>query len=239
MLRTWKSGTTPDAFHTQLIFHLLNGKLFHPTSTVTYNDVNFGIPSFMTCIESLIFSLIFQWSYSSREYHERHDRFGAPAVQMGTFRACLDCMNLSDIIVGMATAIQLLFMRVKSRYGGAAPPQRQKTLRMEVDTVHLEPMSDRRQRGYSNVPDGQTEYDPLDAFYNGSMGAPHMPWPPGIRRQLAGPRRSVLTTCGLSLTGRTLWSAGGWRIRGTRALRDFRRRGRKICCDRRVGMRGV
>lgn len=121
----------------------MNGKLFSPSKTATYNDINFGIPSFMTCIESVIFSLIFHWSFSSSEYQEgsRLDRFGTgPAARTKSIKAIGDALNLSDIVSGTIVAFQLLFTRVQSRYGAKAPPQRTRTLRME-DQVHLEPLS--------------------------------------------------------------------------------------------------
>ena len=141
----------------------------------------------MSCIEAVIFSLIFQWSFSSSEYKEgqKLDRLGSgPAQRTKTFRAIFDALNLSDIVAGTILAFQLLFMRVQSRYGGRGPPQRQRTLRVE-DQVHLEPLTDRRNvrahdpdmpvemesetqyaEGYSPPPLPPTARDP-------SPGAPH------------------------------------------------------------------
>ena len=99
----------------------------------------------MTCIEAVIFSFIFHWSFSSNEYKEgqRIDRFGlGHAQRTTTFKAILDALNMADIISGSVLAFQLLFVRVQSRYGGHSGPQRQKTLRVE-DQMHLEPLSDR------------------------------------------------------------------------------------------------
>lgn len=164
----------------QMIFQLMNGKLFNPTATVTYNDVNFGIPAFMTCIEAVIFSLIFQWSFSSGEYAEdrRMDRFGAgPANRTRTLRAVLDALNMSDIVAGTIVAFQLLFMRVKSRYGAREPPQRERGLRAE-EQVGMEPLSERsRMRGYSGGSDFNAEYTPSEetAYNDGGLGVPSMP----------------------------------------------------------------
>ena len=136
----------------QLIFHLMNGKLFSPTATATYNDINFGIASFMTCVEALIFSLIFQWAFSSSEYKEgeKLDRLGmGPARRTSTFKAIFDALNLSDIVNGTVVAFELLFVRVKSRYGASKVPQRQRTLGVE-DQVHLEPLADRSIRDSSS-----------------------------------------------------------------------------------------
>ena len=134
-----------------------------------------------------MFSLIFHWSFSSTEFKEgeKLDRLGmAPAQRTKTFKAIFDALNLSDIVAGTVLAMQLLFMRVQSRYGGSGPPTRQKTLRVE-DQMHLEPLTDRRNfRGSDyGVPhefDQETEYA---AGYNPppmppvardpSPGAPH------------------------------------------------------------------
>lgn len=105
----------------------------------------------MTCIEAVIFSLIFQWAFNSSEYKEgeKLDRLGvAPAQRTKTFKAIFVAMNLSDIVSGTIVAFELLFMRVQSRYGAAQAPQRQKALSVE-DQVHLEPLSGQRNiRGY-------------------------------------------------------------------------------------------
>ena len=158
-----------------IVFHLLNGKLFSPTKTVTYNDINFGIPSFMTCIEAIIFSLIFQWSFSVGEYKKRQDRYGTgPATRTKTFKAILDALNLSDIVIGTVVAFQLIFMRVQTRYGAARPSQQGQYKSMDESETHLEPLSDRqRMRGYSNASDQYSP--PLETSYEASMGAPPMP----------------------------------------------------------------
>ena len=171
----------------QLIFHLLNGKLFSPTATATYNDINFGISSFMTCIEAVIFSLIFQWSFSSGEFKEgkRLDRLGMqPAQRTKTLKAIFDALNLSDIVNGTIVAFELFFGRVKSRYGAARMPQRQQAPRGE-DEVHLEPLAGRPNvRGY--------EYDMPQApgqsqgQYEGGYGSPPMP---KMERRDSYPRR--------------------------------------------------
>ncbi|KYG47210.1 hypothetical protein M433DRAFT_86145, partial [Acidomyces richmondensis BFW] len=107
-----------------LIFGLFNGKLFSPSAKVTYNDINFGIPSFLTCVECIIFSVIFQWSFAAAEYKSsnRLDRYGMnqPAARTKTLRAILDSLNLADIIAGTVVAIRLLFGQMQSRYGSSA-----------------------------------------------------------------------------------------------------------------------
>lgn len=123
----------------QIIFHLLNSKLFSPTKKATYNDINFGIASFMTCIEAIIFSVIFLWSYSSNEFREgvQADRMGATSQRASTWRAILDALNMSDIIAGTVFAFQLILMRLRGRYGRHARGRRQRTPTEEY--MHLEP----------------------------------------------------------------------------------------------------
>lgn len=153
----------------------MNGKLFSPSKKATYNDVNFGIPSFMTCMEAVIFSLIFHWSYSSKEYDEgnRMDRYGmGPARRTSTVRAIFNALNLSDIVIGTIVAIRLLFSRVQSRYGGGEVPQRQ---RMMENGIGMEPLSqNRRMRGYSASSDFNAEYSP-PLEYDHGMHVPAMP----------------------------------------------------------------
>ncbi|KAK4561800.1 hypothetical protein LTR86_004479 [Recurvomyces mirabilis] len=161
-----------------IVFGLLNGKLFNPSKKVTYNDINFGIPAFLTCLETAIFSFIFMWAYSSKEYSEgrRMDRFGqAPATRTKTFKAIFDALNLSDIVAGTVIAIGSLVMRVQSRYGGSSTPQREKLMQ---DGVGMEPLSSRnRMRGYSGGSDFDDQYTPpLDTQYDGrTTYAPAMP----------------------------------------------------------------
>jgi len=78
---------------------MLNGKLFSPTRLLTYNDINYGMRSFLTILESLTFSLLFHWAYSASEFKNRSDRYmqDQPAPRLGTWRAIRDAVDLSDI----------------------------------------------------------------------------------------------------------------------------------------------
>jgi hypothetical protein len=155
----------------------MNGKLFNPTAKATYNDINFGIPSFMTCIESVIFSLIFHWTFSRDEYSEsrRRDRFGGQAKRISTAKAILDALNLSDIIAGTFTALQWIVLRLQNRYSGrkSLGPQRQKTLRMEE--THLEPLGQPIRSQHSNSSDDGEDYDAPSYPPPNRMGVPAMP----------------------------------------------------------------
>ncbi|KAK5701279.1 hypothetical protein LTR17_022736 [Elasticomyces elasticus] len=158
-----------------IIFGLLNGKLFEPSAKLTYNDINFGIPAFLTCVESVIFSLLFHWSYSSKEYHEggRIDRLGGVAQRTKTFSAILDALNPSDIIAGVVTSIGLLFMRVQSKYGARSAPQPEK---LRESDVGMEPLSYRsRMRGYSGGSEGGDQSPPFERQYDSTLHTPAMP----------------------------------------------------------------
>ncbi|KAK0248126.1 hypothetical protein LTR91_014958 [Friedmanniomyces endolithicus] len=165
-----------------LIFGLLNGKLFSPSAIITYNDINFGVPALLTCVEAFIFSLIFHWSYSSKEYQDGHrlNRLGGVAQRTSTLKAILDALNPSDIIVGTTTAVGLLFMRVQSRYGARAAPQREKL--MGDSNVGMEPLSysnknnnSHRMRGYSGGSDPNEQSPPLEDEYEGGLYEPAVP----------------------------------------------------------------
>ncbi|PKK42495.1 hypothetical protein CI102_13101 [Trichoderma harzianum] len=50
-----------------ILFGLLNGRLSHPTASITFNDLYYGIPATLTCIEAWIFTIIFMWSFSTKD----------------------------------------------------------------------------------------------------------------------------------------------------------------------------
>ncbi len=123
----------------------------------------------MTCIEAVIFSLIFHWAYSAGEYKEveKQDRLGTGAAKRTkTSRAILDALNLSDIVAGSVLAFQLLFMRVQSRYGAsknsAAPEQ----------SYPLATGGGRNFRGYDNVASHDEEHE---TYYHQGYNPPPFP----------------------------------------------------------------
>ncbi|KAK0996964.1 hypothetical protein LTR54_010041 [Friedmanniomyces endolithicus] len=154
-------------------------------SVITYNDINFGVPAFLTSVEAVVFSLIFHWAYSSKEYQDGHrlNRLGGVAQRTSTLKAILDALNPSDIIVGTTTAVGLLFTRVQSRYGARSAPQREKL--MGDSNVGMEPLSYRsgnnnnkshRMRGYSGDSDpNEQQSPPLEDQYEGGLYEPAMP----------------------------------------------------------------
>ena len=111
------------------------------------------------------------WSYSSSEYKEgqKIDRYGTGhATRTKTFKAILDALNPSDIIAGSVLAFQMLFMRVKSRYGGSGDHQRLKAMDVQ-DQVHLEPLTERSRNVH-----GQDESE-YETEYAAGYNAPPMP----------------------------------------------------------------
>lgn len=155
-----------------IIFHLLNGKIFSPTKKATYNDINFGIASFMTCIEAVFFSILMHWSFSSSNYKEgaKMDRLNfGPAQRISTFRAVLNALNPSDIVAGTVIAMRMLFVKVASRYGSSRGSSGGKPA-----GTHLEPLAARRQ-GMRGSTDGSPERDEYETQYAAGYHAPPMP----------------------------------------------------------------
>lgn len=93
-------------FIQQIIFGLLNNHVFNPTATLTYNDLYYGIPNTITCIESMLFALAFWWSYSASEYHP--DVVKTQGHKMAFWRAIFDSLNIADLLAGVATMFKLL-----------------------------------------------------------------------------------------------------------------------------------
>ena len=93
-------------FFQDIIFGFLNSKLFKPTSTLTFDDLYFGMPLLLTAIETTLFSFTFHWAFRSRLYHEDY-RPGEK--RMGTCRVIFDALNLSDIVVATIKTFTLLF----------------------------------------------------------------------------------------------------------------------------------
>lgn len=89
----------------QIVFNGLRAKLFKPTETVTFNDVNYGVPSFMTCIEAVVFSFVFLWAYSAGEYSAE---VSAIPEHAGLSRAILDAVDPRDVLAGVGKACKIV-----------------------------------------------------------------------------------------------------------------------------------
>ena len=100
---------------------MLNGKLFSPTRLLTYNDINYGMRSFLTILESLTFSLMFHWAYSASEFMNRPDRYmqDQPAPRCGTWRAIRDALDLSDIANAVWVGLGLAWRGLVNWWNGS------------------------------------------------------------------------------------------------------------------------
>ena len=100
---------------------MLNGKLFSPTRLLTYNDINYGMRSFLTILESLTFSLLFHWAYSASEFKSRPDRYmqDQPAPRFGTWRAIRDALDLSDIANAVWVGLGLAWRSLVNWWNGS------------------------------------------------------------------------------------------------------------------------
>lgn len=101
---------------------MLNGKLFSPTRLLTYNDINYGMRSFLTILESLTFSLLFHWAYSASEFKDRADRDmqDQQAPRLGTWRAIRDAIDLSDIANAVWVALGLAWRSLVRWWNGSS-----------------------------------------------------------------------------------------------------------------------
>ena len=112
--------------------------LSKPTRTLSYNDLNLGLNSFLTTLEVMIISIFMIYYYWPRQYkHHPVDYeysqprgsdsspegrkegappdYAGPKPKLGFRRAILDAMNMSDVIQGMFHAVQLV---AEKRSGG-------------------------------------------------------------------------------------------------------------------------
>ncbi|OCL13952.1 hypothetical protein AOQ84DRAFT_331864 [Glonium stellatum] len=126
-------------FFQEIIFGFLNGKIFQPSRTMTYDDIYYGIPMMLTALEAMLFSFAFHFAFRSREYHAENR---PDAHRLSTWRAILDALNLSDIVHSVILAFHL-FLTKNSPNGFNNPaPRRQRT--SELDDMSREPLTDSR-----------------------------------------------------------------------------------------------
>ncbi|KAH6886164.1 organic solute transporter Ostalpha-domain-containing protein [Thelonectria olida] len=84
-------------FLQRVIFWILtDAKVLNPTDTLTFADLNIGIPNLLTCLEMVPLSLFFLYAYSWNPYI-LHMSSSARAYQGGA-HALLDMLNPKDII---------------------------------------------------------------------------------------------------------------------------------------------
>ena len=74
-----------------------------PTRTLSYNDLNVGLNSILTCFEAFLFMLFY-----IVPYFPRRSRLGTmPSKRKPFFAAIFHALNLLDVIRGIFTAIRL------------------------------------------------------------------------------------------------------------------------------------
>ena len=84
----------------QTIFSILIGHdVIKASSTFSYDDLLYGLPSLLTCCEMAILSLGFWYAYSSTEYGSSKK---AMQPRMPLWKAVLDAENPWDLLVGIA-----------------------------------------------------------------------------------------------------------------------------------------
>lgn len=142
-------------FVQQIIFGLLNNHVFNPTAHVTYNDLYYGIPNTLTCLEAFLFALAFWWSYSPSEYHP--DVVGTQGHKMAFWRACLDALDLSDLFAGVGTMFQLIL-------NGAS--------RSSADNTQYHTMGPLYSKGAPQQHNHQAQYD--STYGNGYPSEAHL-----------------------------------------------------------------
>lgn len=89
-----------------ILFGLLNGQTFQPTTYITFNDLYYGIPATLTCIEAWIFTGIFLWYFSTEEYTPNNAN--GQCYRMPFWRALLDCLNIIDLFEATGTSFRIL-----------------------------------------------------------------------------------------------------------------------------------
>ena len=85
---------------------------FHRTERVSIFDFAVGTPAFLTCVEMLVVSVIFLWSFGAKRYAElarevpREKGFGG---------AVLDVLDVRDIFQGIGFMFRIMFSSGGSR----------------------------------------------------------------------------------------------------------------------------
>lgn len=90
----------------QTIFSILLGHdVIKPSKTTTYNDLFYGLPSVLTCVEMAILSLGFWYAFSSTEYGSNAKPRDRP---LPIHKAILDAINPWDLIVGVGRMFSII-----------------------------------------------------------------------------------------------------------------------------------
>ncbi|CAK4031505.1 Hypothetical predicted protein [Lecanosticta acicola] len=96
------------------IFSILLGHdIVKPSSTFSYDDLLYGLPSLLTCCEMVFLSLGFWYAYSSTEYGSSQK---PTHTRLPVWRAVLDAINPWDLMAGIGRMFGIILHL--SRTGG-------------------------------------------------------------------------------------------------------------------------
>lgn len=150
-------------FLQSIIFAILLGQI-ETSQKMTGYDLKYGIPAALVAFEQILFAVFFHYVFRSREYHETAKK-NLIAPRMGTFRAAANVFNPTDLLVGMFTAVKLLFGAFRSSAGNPQSGFEARGQRPEHGrSAYLEPMS---QQPYSGSTPARTQ--PTDITVTGAQ----------------------------------------------------------------------
>lgn len=163
-------------FIQSIIFSILLSHI-KTSRKLTGYDLKYGIPAALVAFEQILFAIFFHYSFRSREYHESMKE-DLVTPRMGTFRAAANAFNPSDLLIGMVTAVKLLFGKIA--HGGNAPAASRGRQMNYQSGPHLEPMSQqplREPSPYQRGPSVDESNIPPYSNYTGAKYSPP-PYPP-------------------------------------------------------------
>jgi hypothetical protein len=148
----FRKGNADDVFNQWLFSILIDQDVLEPSARLSYGDLTYGLPNALLCIESVLFSAIFWYAFSSAEYStgkQQHQQ------QLPLWKAALHALNPYDIFHGVARAVGLVISRRQNgRDGSRAPAPVTRSGRGRYRTLEaVVPAS----RSHSQVPFQQSE----------------------------------------------------------------------------------
>lgn len=169
---------------------------------MTTRDFQIAIPALLTCLEQSIAVAWFQWSFSANNYQDDVKLGGREKANI--FRAILESLDPTDLVIGCVFAIKLLFKGVGPRGNGSwrrSGGYEQANVKAAVTDVHIENGS-----SYKTV-DGQQIYsNPIQGYEYRGRGL-EMDEAQGLAPRSASPSSS---------------SVGGYRSSSPAPYRDGR-----------------
>jgi hypothetical protein len=100
-----------DSESDQWLFSILiDQDVLEPSSRLSYGDLTYGLPNALLCIESVLFSAIFWYAFSSTEYANGKQQ----QQRLPIWKAALHASNPYDLFHGVSRAAGLVFGRRQS-----------------------------------------------------------------------------------------------------------------------------